>query len=57
MTSVLHWNIFEDGLAEAPATLGFPAAFGAQFDHLLHQLSSGPAGPFFGLAGRENLER
>ena len=39
---VLHWNVFEDGLTDAPGSLSFSPEFSAQFSALLQvQLSTG----------------
>ena len=48
---VLHWNVFEDGLADTPGTLSFSADFTARFDALLKHISEDGAGrPFLAFA-------
>ena len=37
---LLHWNVFEDGLADTPASVGFTDAFSNSFSKLLAVLSA-----------------
>lgn len=52
-TRLLHWNVFEDGLADTPGNMAFSTSFTQQFSALLSVLSdssgSGHA-DFFGFA-------
>ena len=41
---LLQWNVFEDGLADTPASIGFSSEFTARFSSLLRVLSDSGAG-------------
>ncbi|KAL1530556.1 hypothetical protein AB1Y20_001457 [Prymnesium parvum] len=46
---LLHWNVFEDGLADTPGSLGISPQFSARFSKVLTVLSgSGTQSPFMG---------
>lgn len=50
MGRFLQWNVFEDGLCEAPGTIGFSPAFRQALDTLLRHLAWGGT-PVHTLAG------
>ena len=48
-TRFMHWNVFEDGLADTPACVGFSEAFSQRFSALLSVLNdSGEGASFYG---------
>ena len=53
---VMHWNVFEDGLTDAPASLGFSLSFRGRLDALLAALSAGGGKPFRGFQPSRDLK-
>jgi len=47
MDRVVQWNVFEDGLTNAPGNIGWSAAFATRIDDLIHALSLGENGRRF----------
>jgi len=48
---VVHWNVFEDGLTDSPASVGFTPAFDSRFSALLLELSRTETGDRFHVLG------
>lgn len=56
MGRFVQWNVFEDGLSDAPGTIGLSATFRAQLDELLQTLCNSGAGePFLGFSKSRNF--